>query len=259
MFLLKQILKPLILPPAPWIVLLVLIAIFWRRRWARKALIAVTVLIYALHSGAVSYGLRYPLESRYPALVDPRGVEPYDAIVVLLGSVAPPGGLSPFASIDEGMFRRLDEAWRLYRIRPKPIVVSGGHVNPFTPPRNENRIVCDYLLLWGVPKEHVISEPDSRDTFESAVAVEKIFGRKGWRRYLLVTSALHMPRSMLAFSTVAPAPIAAPGDFHARRGAGGIFPSEEAARRTAAAVHEYVGLVNYYWRARRWEKTKVEK
>jgi uncharacterized SAM-binding protein YcdF (DUF218 family) len=259
MFLLKQFLKQLMLPPTPWIVLLVLVVIFWRRRWARKALLAATVLIYALHSGCASSLLRYPLESRYPALVDPGGAEPYDAIVVLLGGVAPPGGLSPFASIDESMFRRLDEAWRLYRIRPKPIVVSGGHVNPLTPPQNENKIACDYLLLWGVPKDHVVPEPDSRDTFESAVEVERIFARKGWKRYLLVTSALHMPRSMLAFSTAAPAPIPAPGDFNARFGAGGIFPSEEAARRTNSAVHEYVGLVNYYWRSRRWEKMKNDK
>lgn len=259
MFLLKQILKQLTMPPTPWIVLLGLIVIFWRRRWARKALLATTVLIYVLHSGCASSVLRYPLESRYPALVDPRGAEPYDAIVVLLAGVVPPGGLSPFASIDESMFRRLDEAWRLYRILPKPIVVSGGHVNPLTPPQNENTIARDYLLLWGVPKEHVIAEPDSRDTFESAVQVEKILGRRGWKRYLLVTSAVHMPRSMLAFATVAPTPVAAPGDFNTRAGAGGIVPSEEAARRINSALHEYAGLANYYWRARRWEKTKDEK
>jgi uncharacterized SAM-binding protein YcdF (DUF218 family) len=259
MFLLKQILKQLLLPPTPWIVLLVLVVIFWRRRWARKALLAATVLIYALHSGCASSLLRYPLESRYSARVDPRGAEPYDAIVVLLGGVVPAGELIPFASIDESTFRRLDEAWRLYRIQPKPIVVSGGHVNPLTPPRGENKIACDYLLLWGVPKEHVIPEPDSRDTFESAVQVEKILGRRGWKRYLLVTSALHMPRSMLAFASVAPVPIAAPGDFTVRFGPGGIFPSEEAARRVAAAVHEFLGLANYHWRARRWEKMKDEK
>lgn len=254
MFLLKQFLKEIILPPMPWVVLLILVLIFWRRRWARKLLFATTVLIVALHSGYVSLGLRYPLESRHPPLIDPRGSEPYDAIVVLLAGVVAPGGLIPFASIDEGMFRRLDEAWRLYRLHPKPIIVSGGHVNPLTPPKNENGIACDYLLLWGVPKEHVIPEPDSRDTFESAVQVQKILAQRGWKRYLLVTSAIHMPRSMLAFASIAPEPIAAPGDFTVRFGSGGIFPSEQAARKAAEAVHEYVGLVNYYWRARSYEE-----
>ncbi len=257
MFLLKQFLKEIILPPMPWVVLLILILIFWRRHWARKLLFVTTALIVALHSGYVGRGLRYPLESRYPALIDPSGAEPYDAIVVLLASVLPPGGLIPFATIDESMFRRLDEAWRLYRLNPKPIIVSGGHVNPLTPPENENGIACDYLLLWGVPKEHVIPEPDSRDTFESAVQVQKILSRRGWRRYLLVTSAIHMPRSMLAFASIAPGPIAAPGDFTVRFGSGGIFPSEQAARKAAEAVHEYVGLANYYWRARSYEEKRA--
>jgi uncharacterized SAM-binding protein YcdF (DUF218 family) len=254
MFLLKQFLKAIILPPMPWVVLLILVLIFWRRRWARKLLFATTVLIVALHSGYVGQSLRYPLEARYPALIDPSGAEPYDAIVVLLAGVLPPGGLIPLATIDESMFRRLDEAWRLYRLHPKPIIVSGGHVNPLTPAENENGIVCDYLLLWGVPKEHLIPEPDSRDTFESAVQVQKILSRRGWKRYLLVTSAVHMPRSMLAFSSITPEPIAAPGDFTVGFDLGGIFPGERAAWKAAEAVHEYVGLVNYYWRASSYEE-----
>ena len=258
MFLLKQILKEIILPPAPWLVLLILVLVFWRRRWARKLLFATTVLIVALHTGYLSSLMRYPLESRYPALIDPRGAEPYDAIVVTMGGVIAPGGLIPFPSLDQAMFRRLDEAWRLYRLDPKPIIVSGGHVNPLTPPENENGIACDFLHLWGVPKAHVISEPDSRDTFESAVQVQKILSRRGWKRYLLVTSAIHMPRSMLAFASVAPKPIAAPGDFTVRFRSGRIFPSEEAARKITEAVHEYVGLANYYWRARSYKESKKQ-
>ena len=90
----------------------------------------------------------------------------------------PVGGLVPFPSIDEFMFRRLDEAWRLYRIRRKPIVVSGGHVNPFTPDRDENAIARSFLVKWGVPKEDVYAEDRSRDTFESAVEVKKFSARK---------------------------------------------------------------------------------
>ena len=253
MFVIKQFLKGLVLPPMPWILLLFLVALFWTRRWARKLLFATIALIVTMHSGTFNHLLRYPLESLYAPLIDPRGAEPYAAIVVLTSAAIPAGGLAPFPTIDESMFRRLDEAWRLYRIRPKPITVSGGHVDPFTPPRSENRIACDYLILWGVPKAQVISEPDSRDTFESAVQVRKILEQRGWNRYLLVTSAVHMSRSMLAFRSVAPEPIAAPGDFtvgEQRFSPLNLFPSEDAARKVFATVHEYIGLANYYWRAR---------
>jgi uncharacterized SAM-binding protein YcdF (DUF218 family) len=257
MFVLKQFLKGLMLPPMPWIALLIVVLIFWHRRWARKLLFVTVALAIALHSGAVGYLLRYPLESRYAPLLDPRAAEPYDAIVVLTAETIPAEGLIPFPSISENMFRRLEEAWRLYRVRPRPIIVSGGHVNPFTPAKNENRIGCDYLIRWGVPKAHVIPEGNSRDTFESAVEVRKILEQRGWKRYLLVTSALHMPRSMLAFDAVAPKAIPAPGGFTlSEREVNPLsfFLSEGAARNISASVHEYAGLVNYYWRARSYGK-----
>ena len=253
MFVLKQFLKGFILPPMPWILLLALILIFWNRRWARRALLWTFVLVVLLHSNPVQRYTRYSLESRYPPLIDPNKAEPYDAIVVVTGGMVPASGLMPFPNISETTFRRLDEAWRLYRSAPKPIIVSGGHVDPFSLPQDENKIVCDYLRLWGVPAEYVIPEPESRDTFESALEVKKILDRNGWRRYLLVTSAVHMPRTMLAFRTVAPVPIAAPGDFtigESRFSPLGLIPSEEAAGLIHATLHEYVGLVNYYWRTR---------
>ena len=251
MFVLKQFLKDLILPPVPWMFLLLIVLVFWQRRWARKLLFLTFCLIFALHSGIVGYWLRYPLESDYPAVIEPTKREPYDAIVVLTGGIVPVSGLIPFPSVDESMFRRLDEAWRLYRLRPKPIIVSGGHVNPFKPDMNENQIARDFLIQWGVQKNHVLAEDRSRDTFESAVAVEKILRQNGWKRYLLVTSAVHMPRSMLAFGSKAPEPIPAPGDFSLHEfelTPLDLFPSEGAARGIFGSLHEYVGLANYYWR-----------
>jgi uncharacterized SAM-binding protein YcdF (DUF218 family) len=253
MFVLKQFLKQLILPPVVWMLPLLLVLIFWRRRWARKLLFASLCGIFILHSGLVGHWLRYPLESRYPPLFKPPNVGSYDGIVVLTSGSIPAGGLLPFPTIDESMFRRLDEAWRLYKASPKPIIVSGGHVNPFTPDQGENRIACDYLLRWGVAPQHVIGEAKSRDTFESAVETRKLLKQRGWKRYLLVTSAVHMPRSMLAFATVAPEPIAAPGDFTLRQvklTPLDFAPSVGAARAIASTLHEYLGLMNYYWRIR---------
>jgi uncharacterized SAM-binding protein YcdF (DUF218 family) len=253
MFVFKQFVKALLLPPMFWLLMLLAVFVFWRRAWARKLLLYTILIIFALHSGPVNYALRYPLESRYPPLLAPKAAGSYDAIVVLTAGTIAPGGLIPYPSIDELMFRRLDEAWRLYRIQPKPIIVSGGHVNPFTADKDENKIVRDYLIQWGVPAHDVIGEANSRDTFESAVEVQKLLKQKGFKRYLLVTSAVHMPRSMLAFSTLAPEPIAAPGDFSL--GALEItpfdfIPNEAVARKLFITLHEYLGLANYNWRVR---------
>jgi len=251
MFVLKQFLKALLLPPMPWLLMLLAVLIWWRRTWARKLLLITFLLILALHSGPVNYALRYPLEARYPPLIDPSKAGSYDAIVVLTAGSVAAEGLIPFPSVDEHMFRRLDEAWRLYRLRPKPVIISGGHVNPFTPAKDENRIAREFLIRWGVRQEDVIGEENSRDTFESALETRKILAQRGWKRYLLVTSAMHMPRSMLVFSELAPVPIAAPGDFSIGKfelTPFDFFPNEAVAPKLSATLHEYLGLANYYWR-----------
>ena len=253
MFILKQVLKALFLPPFVWIALLLLTVACWKKRWARRVALATLILIVLLHSGLAARTTVYILESRFPPLIDPHKVVPYDAIVLLTGGSIPATGRIPFPSVSQATFRRLEEAWRLYRMAPRPIIVSGGHVDPFTPPAGENKIVCDYLRLWGVPADDIIPEARSRDTFESAVEVKRILASKGWRRYLLVTSASHMPRSMLAFTTVAPEPIPAPGDFLVGRigfSPLGVMPTEQAAGNVYLAIHEYIGLANYWWRSR---------
>jgi uncharacterized SAM-binding protein YcdF (DUF218 family) len=251
MFVLKQFLKQLLLPPTPWLLALLLVVLFWPRNWARKLLLFTLCGVLILHSGLIGRWARYPLEASYPPLLNPQGAEPYDAIIVLTSASLPAGGLVPFSTIDESMFHRLEEAWRLYKIHPKPIIVSGGHVDPFTPERDENKIAREYLLLWGIPPNHVLGEAKSRDTFESAVEVAKLLKQRGWQRYLLVTSAVHMPRSMLAFSSQAPEPIAAPGDFTVREwqlSPLDFAPTVSAARHIAVTLHEYAGLTNYYCR-----------
>jgi uncharacterized SAM-binding protein YcdF (DUF218 family) len=253
MFVLKQFLKLLVLPPTIWLLMLLGVLVFWRRPWARKLMLFALLLVFALHSALANYALRYPLEAKYGPLIDPRQAASYDAIVVLTGNITPAGGLIPFSTIGESMFRRLDEAWRLYRFQPKPIIVSGGHVNPFTPDQGENKIARDYLIRWGVPAGDVLGEDQSRDTFESAVEVRKLLTQKNYRRYLLVTSAVHMPRSMLVFSRLAPEPVPAPGDFTVGELALtplSFFPGAHAASDVAAALHEYLGLLNYSWRLR---------
>ena len=253
MFVLKQFLKALLLPPTLWLLLLLAVLICWHRSWARKLLLLTFLLIFALHSGSGNYALRYPLESSYAPVIDPRKVGAYDAIVVLTAGITPASGLIPIPTIDQAMFRRLDEALRLYRVQPKPIIVSGGHVNPFTSDKNENKIARDFLIKWGVPAKDVSGEANSRDTFESAVEVQKLLIKKGYKRYLLVTSALHMPRSMLVFARLAPEPIPAPGDYSLGKfelTPFSFFPSESAASGFFFTLHEYLGIANYHWRLR---------
>jgi hypothetical protein len=62
MFVLKQFLKELILPPLPWILMLLAVLIFWRQRLARKLHFFNIGLLFVHHCGMLGYLVRYPLE-----------------------------------------------------------------------------------------------------------------------------------------------------------------------------------------------------
>ena len=118
---------------------------------------------------------------------------------------------------------------------------------------DENKIARDFLIRWGVPKKDIIGEEKSRDTFENATETLAVLKKHGWKRYLLVTSAMHMPRSMMVFAERVPEPIPAPGDFSVEKfelTPFDFFPNEEVAAKMFATIHEYLGMANYYLRLR---------
>jgi len=61
-----------------------------------------------------------------------------------------------------------------------------------------------------------------------------------------VTSAVHLPRSMLLFTREGMKPIPAPADRWSERGPGfgfgGFFPSVDGIANTERAVHEFLGM-----------------
>jgi uncharacterized SAM-binding protein YcdF (DUF218 family) len=73
--------------------------------------------------------------------------------------------------------------------------------------------------------------------------IAKMIGRE---RFILVTSAAHMPRSMALFRKRGLEPIPAPADFRAPEtqssGPSRFFPGAGALGQTQTALHEYLGL-----------------
>jgi len=86
----------------------------------------------------------------------------------------------------------------------------------------------------GVPKIDVLGEGNSRDTFESAVEVEKLLRQKGWKRYLLVTSAAHMREACSLSKPKHRIPSQRLGisRWQIRAGTFHFFPGESAARES---------------------------
>lgn len=60
----------------------------------------------------------------------------------------------------------------------------------------------DLALDAGVPETAIVLEGKSRTTLENAVNAAGIMAEHEWRDALVVTDALHLPRSLLAFRVV---------------------------------------------------------
>jgi len=97
--------------------------------------------------------------------------------------------------------------------------------------------------LLGVKPQDISLESDSRDTADQAEIIAKKIGRE---RFILVTSAAHMPRSMALFRKRGLQPIPAPADFPAREPQGfdpsRFFPGAGGLGQVETALHEYLGL-----------------
>ena len=82
----------------------------------------------------------------------------------------------------------------------KKIVISGGNPYLTRKERPEAGFLKEYLLLLGIPAEDLFTEEKSRNTRENAVNTADLFDRNGWeKRIILVTSAFHSRRAILAF------------------------------------------------------------
>ncbi|MFB2878931.1 YdcF family protein [Floridanema aerugineum] len=136
------------------------------------------------------------------------------AIVVLGGAVLPKVPPRPWVEVgDEG--DRILYGAKLYRDGKAPkLILSGGRIDWKNTGIPESKDMAELALAMGVPKTAILEDPTSLNTYQNAVNVRKILDSQGIeRRVLLVTSALHLPRSQAIFKRQGIEAIPAPTDF----------------------------------------------
>ena len=96
-------------------------------------------------------------------------------------------------------------------------------------------------LAVGVKKENMIINPLPRDTREEALYIKSIVGKK---EFLLVTSATHMPRSIMLFESLGLHPIPAPTHYYKEKFDGFLrIPTLDDFSKSQIAMHEYLGIL----------------
>lgn len=237
--------------PLLWGVVLLLVAggaLLRRARGWGLLVLCGGLLLGALGSGPGARSLLVPLESRFSALLSPPG-QGVTWIVVLAGGEGWAPGRPITSDLSTSSAARLLEAvrvWRMLGEAPK-ILFVGGVGQPGRPA--EAPLVAQAALALGVPPEAVDWEAASRNTHENALAIRD---RLGPNRFILVTSAFHMPRAVAACRAVGLTPIPAPCGHRAP----GILtpydfvPASEYLWDSALAIREYLALL--YYRVKDW-------
>lgn len=222
-----------------------------KARAARWLVMASVLLMLVGGNGRLAYTLVRSLENDYPA-VAVEDVPDSDVVVVLGGGLGLPLPPRLYADLG-GSADRLLQAFRIYRAgKADNILLSGGNVFPQPGMEAESFYARQLLELWGVPPNAVITETKSRNTLQNAEYSAPILARNQWDKVLLVTSASHMSRAMLAFRSAGVEAVPVPTDFGAvDADVPEVFswiPTIGSLGWTTRAVHEYIGRVYYWWR-----------
>jgi uncharacterized SAM-binding protein YcdF (DUF218 family) len=113
----------------------------------------------------------------------------------------------------------------------------------------EAEVAGRLLVALGIAKERLTLEAESRDTYENALLTARLVKPEPGERWLLVTSAAHMPRAMGVFRKAGFAVEPWPVDYRAPRRLAMLRVQSsvpEGLRRIDAIVREHIGLVMYY-------------
>ena len=211
--------------------------------------IAVFAVIALAICGLTPFGnaIILPLEERFPAWDASRG--PPAGIISLGGALDTV--VSPVrdeVALNEAAERMTAVAELARRFPQARIVFSGGSGRLILEGVSEASLAARLFESFGIAKERITLEDKSRDTLENARFTRELVQPRPGERWLLVTSAHHMPRSVGLFRSEGFPVEAYPVDYRTR---GAIdllrFFSTvgDGLRRTDTAAREWVGLLVY--------------
>jgi uncharacterized SAM-binding protein YcdF (DUF218 family) len=188
-------LLPIFVLPLGWVMVLLGIALWRRRRWP---VIAALAVLYVASMPVVGNGLFHWLESGYwpPSVA---GVEPADAIVPLggiFGPASPPGRVLNVAESGE----RLEAGIALWQAKKAPwLVFTAGRIPWGGQAEPEGAQSARVAIGRGVPAEQVLVTREVGNTADEARAVRDLVRERGWKKIILVTSGWHMRRAARQF------------------------------------------------------------
>jgi uncharacterized SAM-binding protein YcdF (DUF218 family) len=214
----------------------------------RKLAIASILLLAICAFSPLGNWLLYPLESRFPPWDPARGAP--DGIIVLGGSIDAELSAAHGRTVVGNAADRIIAAAALARQYPNArIVFTGGSSNLISADAREADYAGALFESLGIAKTRLTMERRSRNTQENAEFSKALVSPKSGERWLLVTSAFHMPRSVGLFRKAGFPVEAYPVDWRVG-GRGDLVTfsafADGGLSRTDVGMREWIGLVAYW-------------
>ena len=226
------------------------LALMWTRWAGAGRRFAATAFVAFALAGLSPLGnwLIAPLENRFPPWDVARGAP--DGIIVLGGAISPDLSKARGTPDLNEAAERITVVAALARAYPSARIVYWAATADWSAAAASRRTSPATARKPGRHAPRIILEGKSRNTIENAVFSKDLLAPKPGERWLLITSAYHMPRSIGIFRRVGFPVEAYPVDWRT----GGdeedsLLPFETVSaglRRTDTAVREWVGLVAYW-------------
>jgi len=241
--------------PGNLLTLLLALGALWlvlsRSRRGLALVVIATLSFLATAILPIGEWLMTPLENRFPApAVLPAHV---DGIIVLGGAVNEIVSQARGRVSLNAAGQRLLEAAELARRYPEArVTVVGGTGRLFGAELPEAAVMAEFLAAQGVDPQRITPESRSRNTYENALFARDLIKPKPGETWLLVTSAMHMPRAVGCFRgarwPITPYPV----DYRTtgRLSWSADWTTAEELLLVNAAAKEWVGLAAYYMMGR---------
>ncbi len=244
-FILSKILYFLLIPLV-WILILLIWMMLTKSKTRKKKLLIAVVVISILFSNNFIYTRLVLAWQPQQTTIEPGKV--YSAGILLGGMVG--FDINNKGHFGEGADRFIQTEKLYHQGLIKKILVTSGSGELLRPGLKEADFLEQELIASGVKKEDIIIENNSRNTFENAIYSKKILDSLHIQGpYVLITSAMHMPRSEKIFTKAGMQFVTFPSDYHVTRMPfsfeDAIVPKLKLLNDWAYFLKEFIGLKVY--------------